>query len=153
MIRCAIFTLLLLFLACLQGQVTDSGNKPLAASGAVELIVKGLRNSEGRVLVRIFSGAKGFPKGKESLFRQVRLKINDRVATQKIEQVPFGHYAILVVHDENCNGKADYNWIGLPREGVGASGKGIGFRPPRFRETSILVKSDLVKSEIKLKYF
>jgi len=38
------------------------------------------------------------------------------------------------VHDENSNGKMDTNFIGMPREGVGASNNAKGHMGPlKFR--------------------
>jgi uncharacterized protein (DUF2141 family) len=40
---------------------------------------------------------------------------------------------VSVVHDENFNGKLDTNFIGMPREGVGASNDAKGHMgPPKF---------------------
>ena len=38
-----------------------------------------------------------------------------------------------VFHDENCNGKLDTKFMGIPREGVGASNDARGHMgPPKF---------------------
>jgi uncharacterized protein (DUF2141 family) len=37
-----------------------------------------------------------------------------------------GRYAVSVYHDENSNGKLDTNFLGIPREGVGASNNARG---------------------------
>ncbi len=49
--------------------------------------------------------------------------------------LPPGHYAVSVYLDENQNGKLDLNFIGIPKEPVGASNNpepGLG--PPRFKD-------------------
>jgi len=35
--------------------------------------------------------------------------------------IPPGTYAIACYHDENDNGKLDTNFLGIPKEGTGAS--------------------------------
>jgi len=42
-----------------------------------------------------------------------------------------GKYAVSVFHDENSNGKLDTNFLGIPREGVGASNNAKGHFGPR----------------------
>lgn len=39
-----------------------------------------------------------------------------------IPDLPFGYYAIMVVHDENENGKPDHNMLKFPSEPMGFSG-------------------------------
>jgi len=40
--------------------------------------------------------------------------------------VAAGTYAVSAFHDENSNGKLDRNFMGIPREGVGASNNAKG---------------------------
>jgi uncharacterized protein (DUF2141 family) len=35
--------------------------------------------------------------------------------------IPAGTYAVTVLHDENSDGKMDFNWIGMPTKGYGFS--------------------------------
>ena len=42
-------------------------------------------------------------------------------ATCEFHGVSAGVYAVSIFHDENLNGRLDTNWMGIPREGVGAS--------------------------------
>jgi uncharacterized protein (DUF2141 family) len=49
--------------------------------------------------------------------------------------LPAGFYAVSVFHDENMNEKLDKNFMGVPKEGYGASNnpkKKMG--PPNFDE-------------------
>ena len=52
-----------------------------------------------------------------------------------IKHLPPGTYALALIHDENGNGKVDTNWIGMPKEGVGASNNATGtLGPPSWRD-------------------
>ena len=54
-------------------------------------------------------------------------------ASCEFPRVPAGVYALSVFHDENLNGRLDTNWLGIPREGVGASNNPKPrMGPPRF---------------------
>jgi uncharacterized protein (DUF2141 family) len=51
--------------------------------------------------------------------------------------LPSGTYAVSVYEDLNGNHKLDHNFIGVPREPVGASNNPPGHMgPPRFNECS-----------------
>ena len=45
-----------------------------------------------------------------------------------------GHYAVMVTHDENGNGKLDTNLIGMPTEGYGFSNNPRVMRKPTWDE-------------------
>lgn len=59
--------------------------------------------------------------------------IVDRHALCEFSGIAPATYAISVFHDENSDGKLATNFIGIPREGVGASNNAKGrFGPPKF---------------------
>ena len=67
--------------------------------------------------------------------------------------VPDGVYAVSVFHDENMNQKLDKNFMGVPKEGYGASNnpkKKLG--PPNFSETKFQLNGTQQSLEIKLVY-
>jgi len=64
-----------------------------------------------------------------------------------------GFYAVSVFHDENMNQKLDKNFVGVPKEGYGASNnpkKKMG--PPSFEETKFQLSGMEQSLEIKLMY-
>ena len=59
--------------------------------------------------------------------------IADKKAVCEFSGIAPGAYAVSVFHDENSNGKLDTKFMGIPREGVGASNNARGhFGPPKF---------------------
>jgi uncharacterized protein (DUF2141 family) len=67
--------------------------------------------------------------------------------------LPAGVYAVSVFHDENMNQKLDKNFVGVPKEGYGASNdpkKKMG--PPSFEETKFQLSGTEQSLEIKLMY-
>lgn len=67
--------------------------------------------------------------------------------------LPEGVYAVSVFHDENMNQKLDKNFMGIPKEGYGASNnpkKKMG--PPDFEETKFQLSGQAQSLEIKLMY-
>jgi uncharacterized protein (DUF2141 family) len=83
--------------------------------------IEGLRNNRGQVICALFASADDFPKRIDKAFARTAVQISDVHAICEFSAVPPGVYAVSVFHDENSNDKLDTNWLGIPREGVGAS--------------------------------
>ena len=63
-----------------------------------------------------------------------------------------GEYSLLVIHDENRNGKLDKSF-GIPREGFGYSrNPAIRVGPPRYADVHFAVPTGHSAQAIKLKY-
>jgi uncharacterized protein (DUF2141 family) len=61
--------------------------------------------------------------------------------------------AILILHDENSNGKMDTNLLGIPTEGYGVSRDARRpFGPPVFEDAAIVVKGKEQAVRIQVKY-
>ena len=107
------------------------------AENVIHVEVSGLRNDKGQVLCALHSSAEAFPKKAEKALARVAAKITERQAVCDFTGIAAGTYAVAVVHDENSNGKLDTNFIGMPREGVGASKDAKGHMgPPKFSAAS-----------------
>jgi len=95
--------------------------------------VVGLHSDRGQVLCALFSSAADFPKKANQALRHATSGISGGHAACDFQSVPSGVYAVSVFHDENSNGKLDTNFVGIPREGVGASNNAKGhLGPPKF---------------------
>ena len=99
----------------------------------IRIDIDGLRSDRGQVLCVLFSSAADFPKKPEKGLAHDKSTILNGHATCRFESIPAGTYAVSVFHDENSNGKLDTNFLGIPREGVGASNNAKGhFGAPKF---------------------
>jgi uncharacterized protein (DUF2141 family) len=99
----------------------------------VHVDVDGLHSNRGQVLCSLFSSAADFPKKADRAVAHAQSEISDKHASCEFQNVSPGIYAVSVFHDENSNGKLDTNFMGIPREGVGASNNAKGrFGPPKF---------------------
>lgn len=106
-----------------------------SADNLIHVDISGLRNDKGQVLCSLFSSAASadFPKKGEKALARAKSHISHGQATCEFPGVAPGTYAVSVFHDENSNGKLDTNFMGIPREGVGASNNAKGhFGPPKF---------------------
>jgi uncharacterized protein (DUF2141 family) len=121
----------------------------------LEISISGARSKLGHVLVLVFndSDPKAFPDKVDKAVVQLKLTV-DEAAKFVIEQLPVGHYAITMVHDENDNGNVDKNSVGVPTEGFGFSNDAMGtFGPPSFEKAKIKVSAPVSQTAMKMKHF
>jgi uncharacterized protein (DUF2141 family) len=110
-----------------------TAQQPPPEQNVIVVKIAGLRNDKGQVLCALFSSAADFPKNPAKAAALTKSSISNRQAVCQFGGVAPGTYAVSVVHDENSNGKLDTNFIGIPKEGVGASRNAPGhFGPPKF---------------------
>ena len=101
--------------------------------GVIHVDVVGLHNNNGQVFCALYASAEGFPKDSRKATRRNTSSISDKIASCEFLGIEPGTYALSVFHDENSNGKLDTNFMGIPREGVGASNDARGHMgPPKF---------------------
>lgn len=99
----------------------------------IHVQVLGLRNDQGQVVCALYSSRDGFPKQSEKAQARISSAIAEKQAVCEFSGIAPGTYAVSVFHDENSNGKLDTKFMGIPREGVGASNDAKGhFGPPKF---------------------
>src|SRR5215472_5550926 len=132
---------------------------PLEAqtTGTSKLTVRvtGARNAKGKIRVALFRDGKGFPNDASQAVHTKAADIDLQTLGAQVvfADLPAGVYAVSVFHDENMNQKLDKNFVGVPKEGYGASNnpkKKMG--PPNFDETRFQLGVADQSVEIKLMY-
>jgi uncharacterized protein (DUF2141 family) len=122
-------------LVAVVGGSSAAGQTPGPGENVIHVEISGLRNDTGQMLCALYPSAQAdaFPKKAEKAVARLTAKIADGQAVCEFSGIAPGTYAVSVVHDENSNGKLDTNFIGMPREGVGASNDAKGHMgPPKF---------------------
>ena len=110
-----------------------------------------LKNKNGQILVAIFKTKEGFPQKITNAYKLEVFKAS--ASTITIKDLPTGKYSISIVHDENNNGKVDYNLFRVPKEGYGFSNvNNPGLYVPGFERTLVNITDD-VAVKIPLYYF
>jgi len=89
----------------------------------LEVRVEGIRPTPGEIGVALFDSPKGYPVHIEHAYEEewVPLQARQKTVTVVFEGVPFGEYAVSVIHDENGNRTLERSRLGFPEEGVGFS--------------------------------
>lgn len=116
---------------------------PLAMAADLTVTVSDLRSTKGDLLVSVVDSEAGWNNQAKPVAAE-KLAVADKIGNDKSLQVKFtlpaGKYAVQVLHDENENGKMDFNNLGIPAEGHGASNNPVVMRRPLFSETVFELK-------------
>jgi uncharacterized protein (DUF2141 family) len=118
-------------------------------TGSITIEVKGFKSDKGQARILLFKKGqeKYYPSEDEKAFKRDVVPIKNKKVVFTYDNIPFGDYAISVHHDEDKNDKVNTNFIGMPKESLGASNDAKGnFGPPSFEKAKFILKS----SEIKL---
>ncbi|GLR17261.1 DUF2141 domain-containing protein [Portibacter lacus] len=139
--------ILILLVFLFSNQLSDQDN-------SLEIHVIDLKNRTGQVILDVFDSELGFPmKTENAIFRRKMSIPQDGKLVFYIHGLKDGEYAFALIHDENENDKLDQNFIGIPKEGAGASNNATGFmRPPSYKDSKFIVTKPL-KLTIKMLYF
>ena len=123
-------------------------------SQTLKVLITGLRNNKGSVIMGFYNNDKAF-EDETPLFTKLESKTTtvNHVLTLNYTGIKPGTYGIVILDDENNNGKMDYGWI-LPEEGYGFSNyTHFGLTKPKVAKFSFTIAPNENKSvEIKVKY-
>jgi uncharacterized protein (DUF2141 family) len=120
---------------------------------SIKVLVVGIHSNDGEVDCALFGSADGFPGVSSKAGRTAKSKIEKGQAVCMFAGVAPGEYAVSVFHDENSNGKLDRDFMGMPKEGVGASNDAAGhFGPPKYDDARFSYKGGRSVLAIHVKY-
>ena len=122
--------------------------------GDLQIEITGLRNSKGTVLVALYDNAEYFPDESSRTAAHGSATIVNGKAMVHFTNLPSGKYAAAIFHDENNNGKMDFNMLGIAKEGYGFSNNAKAkFGPPSFAKAAFLLSANKTNLGIKATYF
>jgi uncharacterized protein (DUF2141 family) len=120
-----------------------------AGNASITVKVTGIRGTQGSILLALRSGPGKIVQGQ-------RAEIDTKTMTAQavFAGIAPGTYDVAVLHDENGNGKLDFNDVGMPIEGYGHTNNPEK-RPgePSFDETKFTLGSANGTFEVKLVYW
>lgn len=118
---------LTLFFAVTATSFGETSPQPQSApdqTGSIRVHVVGLKKAEGLLRASLYNSKKGFPGEYENACANTGKTITATKEDLVFENIPYGEYAVSVMHDENSNGKLDmksFIIFSIPKEGVGVS--------------------------------
>lgn len=111
-----------------------------AGTGTLTLRVTGFDNDMGTASIALIRSAENWEA--EVPFKGFYAPISSGAAQVKIEELPYGTYAVKAFHDENNNKKLDKRMFGIPKERYGFSNNARSpFGPPSFEDASFILDS------------
>lgn len=132
----------------------SAGSADAAPASRLRVEISNLHSNQGSVYCAVYAepGA-GFPTDQSKAKTSVKVSIKDRHALCEFADLAPGVYAVTMLHDENENGKMDTDWMGIPKEGYGATrdAKGI-MGPPKFKDAAFTYKGGGLTLQIRAKY-
>jgi uncharacterized protein (DUF2141 family) len=109
------------------------------AQNKINVRVTNFRSDKGITRLCLFNSEASFA-GNGAAYKCMYAPINKSSAVITFENIPPGTYAIAVFHDANQNGKIDKNFLGIPKEGYGASGNKLPFASaPTFKDNQFIM--------------
>ncbi|MEX2379879.1 MAG: DUF2141 domain-containing protein [Vicingaceae bacterium] len=110
--------------------------------GSIAIELRGIQELSGEIGILVFDQANGFPSGEEKAILRKVVAVNASEMLIELDELPYGEYAIALVHDVNANQKLDKNFLGVPSEPFGFSKvEKVYFGPPKFEEAKIKLSS------------
>jgi len=120
----------------------------------ISVTIKDIKTPNGQILMGIYKDDVSFDK--EIPYKKVqafKTKISNGTLVVEVKLEP-GKYGISLLDDENFNGKMDYNFIGIPKEGFGFSNYyHSGLSKPKLKSFAFeVIENKNTKVEVKMKY-
>jgi uncharacterized protein (DUF2141 family) len=123
------------------------------SKGNIIVSVKNIENNKGQIIAFLYKSEDGFPTDPDKAELHTTSKIDNKASYLLFENINYGKYSILVLHDSNTNNKIDTNWLGMPKEGCGVSNNAKGsFGPPKFNDAVFFLNSQEKRISIDLVY-
>ncbi len=94
---------------------SDAWSQNAKTTGTLTFNITGFADNSGQVIVELYFKGDKVPT-KPS--KHIKGKIVNKSAVVLVENLPFGDYAAIIVHDKNGNGIIDHKW-GMPNEPLG----------------------------------
>ena len=115
------------------------GTFTLYAQNRVEVEIYNFESNKGQALVGLYNSKASFLQ-KE--YRGKIVKVANNKAVLTFEGLPNGFYAVTVIHDEDGNEDLTTNFLGIPKESIGASNDAPArFGPPKWNDAMFEIKN------------
>lgn len=124
----------------------------LHAQNSIEVEIDHFKSDKGLVLLALYNTEASFL---EKPYKGEKVKIAGGKANYTFTDIPDGTYAITLVHDEDKNDELTKNFLGIPKEGYGASNDApANFGPPKWEDAKFEIgNGETVKQKIRLRHF
>ena len=121
------------------------------AQNSIVVQVSNFENDKGVCRACLFNTEASF-NGEGKPVQCVQTLISNKTSRLVFTNVVSGVYAVSVFHDSNNNNKFDKNFLGIPKEGYGASKNKLPFASaPSFNENKFSIDTGTTTLKIRLR--
>jgi len=111
----------------------------VSIASTITVVINGVDVNKGNIRIGLFDNPKEFPLG-EPKMGQTMASSHPSLKVHFVN-LPHGNYAVAVFQDANLNGMLDKNFLGIPKENYGFSGKKT-FGQPDFVDAVFTLQTD-----------
>ncbi|MEM6378310.1 MAG: DUF2141 domain-containing protein [Bacteroidota bacterium] len=109
---------------------------PGIESGTLELQLQNIKSFSGCIRIAVYDNEEAFSNDGTVVWGKVVSNINSKNISLKVDDLPFGDYAIALYHDKNDNDQIDKNTFGIPTEPYAFSNNPkVKWKQPTFEES------------------
>ncbi|RKZ42338.1 MAG: DUF2141 domain-containing protein [Gammaproteobacteria bacterium] len=112
----------------------------VSIASTVTVVINGVEVNKGNIRIGLFDNPAEFPHGEPKMGETVASSLPSLKV--HFTDLPHGNYAIALFQDANSNEILDKNFLGIPKEKYGFSGKKGFFGPPDFVDAVFTLKTD-----------
>lgn len=112
----------------------------------ITVTIDNVKNDIGKVVLGLHTEATFM---KTEALQTAESKIENGKITITFKNVTPGTYGIMALHDENENGKMDFEPNGMPAESYGMSNNPLSYGPPQYSDAKIEVKDENLNLHIR----
>lgn len=139
-------------------QLEDSASTPqnTTTTGDLSIAIDNLRNTKkGQLLVLLYDRIDRVEVDVEGAFKVIRAPLEGQSQTVVFNSIPHGDYAVAVLHDKDKDDRMDTNFIGIPKEDMGASNNARGgpLGGPKWKKAHFTVAGDVTAIAISMHHF
>jgi len=120
----------------------------------IEVLITGIRADKGQIAIGVFKDDETFQK--EEAFMNLKFGKNgiSKGEMRILFSLEPGVFGLSLLDDENSNGKMEYSFLGIPKEGFGFSDYyHKGFIKPKFNAFRFSIEKDQIKKiTIRIRY-
>jgi uncharacterized protein (DUF2141 family) len=122
--------------------------------GDITVVITDLRNTDGEILISLYDKAEGFPKDRDAIIRTAAVEPDaSGQVTTVFADLPYGDYAIAVLHDEDTSHDMTFGALHLPKEGYCFSNNvKVRFKAPKFKKTKFTLDRDNFTQTLRMRY-
>lgn len=138
-----ILAIALLFSSLIMAQTNEK--QELRDGQIIKVTVVNALNDNGSIAFALYN-EEGFL---QSPLQSKSGTIQEGISIVEFENILAGNYSIVCFHDENSNGRMDFEMNGMPKESFGTSNNVMNFGPPQFENSKFEMGNEGKTLEIK----